>query len=285
MMPSPVASGETGDPAGTVRRVRRRVGGACHSGEVSIPNLHDVGAVAGAQTPLRTGVLYRSAELAALDRSGDALGELGVRTVVDLRTAPERTARPDVLPDAVRGIVANVFADQEDAAPTAGQAVLSDPVKSADRVHAGEVENHMIDSYTDFVVLPGARRAYATLFRQIDDADGAPLLFHCAAGKDRTGWAAAVLHQLAGLDDDQVMTAYLSVREPVLVVLRPLIEAFVRAGGHADVIRPMIDVRPAYLHAATTAMTTHFGDVRGYLSRGLGLDDATIDAVRSALVE
>lgn len=252
---------------------------------MSIPNLHDVAAVPGGTVPLRSGVLFRSADLAGTNGSSATVSDLGVRTVVDLRTEPERRARPDVVPDSVRTVIADVLADHRSAPPAAARTTFDDPVAAARRVRADDVERHMLDTYESFVTMPSARQAYATLFRQVAAADGTPLLFHCAVGKDRTGWATAVLHQLAGLDHEQVLAAYLSVREPVFTLLKPLIERFEHAGGRPDDIHPMIDARRAYLDTAIASMTAHYGDVHGYLSRGLGLDDATIDAVRAVMVE
>lgn len=251
---------------------------------MSIPNLHDVGAVSGVPIPLRTGVLFRSADLAGTNGSSAAVRELGVRTIVDLRTEAERQSRPNVVPDSVRTVVADVLADDRSAVPAVARSAFEDPLASARHLRADDVEQHMLNSYESFVTLPSARRAYATLFRQLAHADGTPLLFHCAAGKDRTGWATAVVHQLVGLSPEQTMEAYLSVRESVLTLYRPLIDRFERAGGHVDAILPFVDVRPAYLNAAIASMTTNFGDVRGYLSDGLGLDDTTVGDVLSAMV-
>lgn len=251
---------------------------------MTIPNLRDVGAVQGASVPLRTGVLYRSADLATVD-SSRAVGELGIRTVVDLRTEAERVTRPDVLPDTVLPVIADVLADERSAVPATARTALDDPRGSAEHIRADDVEQHMLSSYEQFVTLPSARRAYATLLRHIADAGDSAVLFHCAVGKDRTGWAAAVLHQLAGLDHDEVMTAYLAVREDVLALSRPVVEQFERAGGHADDILPMVDVRPSYLNAALAAMATHYGDVYGYLTTGLGLDAPTVNDARSTLIE
>jgi len=251
---------------------------------VNIPNLRDVGAVSSASVPLRTGVLYRSADLATVD-SSRAVGELGIRTVVDLRTEAERAIRPDALPNNAEAVVADVLADERSAVPASARTALDDPGGSAEHVRADEVEQHMLTSYEQFVTLPSARRAYATLFSRIADAGNGPLLFHCAVGKDRTGWATAVLHQLAGLDHDEVMAEYLAVRDDVLALSRPVVEQFERAGGRADDILPMVDVRPSYLNAAVAAMASHYGDVNGYLTVGLGLDASTVNAARSTLIE
>src|SRR5437764_4545087 len=67
---------------------------------------------------VRTGLLYRSAGLGKL-RGGDVktFGELGIRSVYDMRTEAERTAEPDRVPDGVEHVVVDVLADSSDAAP------------------------------------------------------------------------------------------------------------------------------------------------------------------------
>ncbi|GGQ89579.1 tyrosine-protein phosphatase [Kitasatospora griseola] len=135
-------------------------------------NLRDAGA--GVYRP---GLLYRSASLNRLTDEGAArLAELGIRTVVDLRSSPEL----DIWPD--RPIGEDV---QYLHVP-----MLPDPA-TTDRVWPeDQAALYPFMAETGGVAVAAAVRALAT---------GAPILVHCAVGKDRTGLTIAVLQTLAGL--------------------------------------------------------------------------------------
>ena len=63
-----------------------------------------------------------------------------------------------------------------------------------------------------FVGDAGMRAQFGTLFNELASVDAAQLL-HCTAGKDRTGWAAAVLQSIAGVDSATIMSDYLATNE------------------------------------------------------------------------
>ena len=135
---------------------------------------------------LRRGVFFRSNELQLTDEETLTLTGLGLRAVHDLRTAVEVDAHPDaVLPGAtwrhldVTGIP------------------MDDVVELDDEPAALALMERV---YRAFVEEPRARAAFGSLQRHLADGEG-PQLFHCTAGKDRTGWAAALLLHVAGVPD------------------------------------------------------------------------------------
>jgi len=105
-----------------------------------LPNLRDLGGYATASGGrVRTGQLYRSTELNHL--KGDDLASfagLGIRVVFDLRTAPERDAEPDVVPDGTEQVVCDVLKDSQGAAPALLGKVLSDPAFAEQMLGGGK---------------------------------------------------------------------------------------------------------------------------------------------------
>jgi protein-tyrosine phosphatase len=95
----------------------------------SLPNLRDIGGYATATGGrVRTGQLYRSTELNHLHGEElDRFAELGIRVVFDMRTAAERAAEPDVVPEGTEQVVCDVLKDSQSAAPAQLLRVLSDP--------------------------------------------------------------------------------------------------------------------------------------------------------------
>src|SRR4051794_16863080 len=124
----------------------------------------------------------------------------------------------------------------------------------------------MLQVYRAFVEAAGARAGFATLFRDLAAADG-PVLFHCTAGKDRTGWAAALLLHLAGVDDAPVLDDYLlantfssGTRDKYLGLVREHL-----VGDKVDVYERVMVADESYLQAAYDAVAATYGDRLGYL--------------------
>ena len=198
----------------------------------SAPNLRDIG---GRPTrdggSIRTGVVYRSAVLSRLHGEDlDAFGKLDVGTVFDLRTAAEVASQPDALPEGTQLVCLDVLADADHAAPAELQQIFADPSRASELLRDGQAETYFEKAYRGFVSLPSARTAYRQLFEGIAEADG-PVLFHCATGKDRTGWATAVLFLLLGVPEEEVMEEYLLTNTELLPMIQPWIDQFRENGG------------------------------------------------------
>jgi len=251
------------------------------------PNLRDLGGWRTSDgSVVRRGVVYRSAELARL--SGDdvlAFGALGIRTVYDLRTAAERSAHPDQLPPPTKLTVLDVLADATGAAPAELAEALHDPHAASAALGDGKAQSMFVAAYGDLVTLPSAIGAYRRLFTELADAQHRPALFHCTTGKDRTGWAAAALHMLLGVSEDDVMRDYLLTNEELLPQLKPIFDRFQAAGGDPAILRPVLGVDRAYLSAALERMRESYGGIDAYFSRGLGIDDTTLEHLRGALID
>jgi len=258
----------------------------------AVPNFRDAGDVAaGAGRRIREGVIFRSGQLADLPTAASrALGSLGVGLVVDLRTKAERRAQPDSLPTSVRLQVADVLADN----PGSGAAKLAAlasgsadalPIEAINgAIGGGRAVGLMMGSYEGFVALDSAKLAYRTFATEVARSE-APVVFHCTAGKDRTGWAAAMLQLFVGVSEQDVMSQYLGSNERIAAEFDPLIDKFAAAGVDADAMRALVQVRPQYLEAAVNAMTNSYGDIAGYLENGLGLSDADLSALHARLLD
>ena len=230
----------------------------------------DTAYVASDGTPLRRGVAYRSNELQLTDADAESLAGLGVSAVYDLRSDHEVEAHPDVaVPGAtwthleVKGIPMEAVSNL------------------ADRAIAHDV---MLQVYRGFVEIEGARAAFARLLRELADGDGGAV-FHCTAGKDRTGWASALLLHLAGVDDATILEDYLltntfstATREKYLSMVREHL-----GEDKVDVYERVMVADEAYLQEGYDAATAAYGSREGYLRDGLGLDDDTVERLRARL--
>jgi protein-tyrosine phosphatase len=225
--------------------------------------------VAGGGT-VRRGVFYRSNELQLTAADADALAELGITHIHDLRGQMEIEAHPDVeVPGAtwhhveVSGIPMEMISGLEDS-------------DAAVRV--------MREVYDVFVRAPEARASYAELLTDL--ATGPlPQLFHCTAGKDRTGWAAALLLEIAGVDRATILDDYL-LTNTFSSATRAKYLALIGEHLGADkvaVYEPTMVVEESYLQTAYDAVDELYGSVDGYLRDGLGLDASLVQKLRDRL--
>lgn len=252
----------------------------------SVPNLRDLGGWrSGEGRSVRHGRVLRSVDLSRLQEAdAPALAGLGIRTVVDLRTELERRAAPDrPVPGVRRVLDLDVLGESIGSLAGHMAEVLSQPALATQLLAGRRAQDLFVETYRDLVSAPGARRAYRALFRTVLDADE-PVLVHCTTGKDRTGWAAASLLLLLGVDTDDVMAEYLLTNTQLLPALEPLFERFAAAGGDADLLRPVLGVEPDYLAAALDELAGRYGSTEAYFADGLGLDEAAQRALRDRLL-
>jgi len=221
----------------------------------SSSNFRRVGTGQAPGLPLRN--LYRSDHLGALD-AADAvqIRDLGVRRVLDFRGAQERVAFACRLPD----VTVHSLAIE----PTIVQ-VLQDLVAAGHRLTGADIAAHMQDTYRGFV-RQGTPR-YAEFFSLLLASDE-PTVFHCTAGKDRTGFAAALLLKAVGASDDEVLRDYLLTNERLRLPAGGLL------GLPPEAANALGRVDTGFLRAAFDEVDAAYGSLEGYFREGLGLGDA-----------
>ncbi|MFD5109210.1 tyrosine-protein phosphatase [Streptomyces cinereoruber] len=255
---------------------------------VSVANLRDLGGLPlpGGRS-VRPGLVFRSAQLNRLDPDDPAVADLGVRTVVDFRTDGERGERPDRLPAGARLLVADVLADwlATSGLPPAARlkTLLTHPALAEEHLGGGRTREAFARTYRAFVSADSARASYAALLTELGAPDAGPLLFHCTAGKDRTGWAATVVLSLLGADEETVREEYLSVNPAVRQAFAPMIEGFTAQGGDPALALELIGVLPEYLDAALDEVAVRHGSMEKYVREGLGVPDEVTERIRERL--
>ena len=133
-----------------------------------------------------------------------------------------------------------------------------------------------------FVNDAGMRSQFGTLFNALASVDAAQL-FHCTAGKDRTGWTAAVLQSIAGVDNATIMANYLATNDYTAARVAATLKAM--PSSMAAVYGPLLGVQASYLQAGLDEVTAQYGTMDNYLKQGLGLSQETIYVLRGKLVE
>lgn len=240
-----------------------------------IDNFRDVAGTTTAYTTnqggtLRSGVFYRSNALTPTASDLATLNTLNIRNVFDLRTPAEALGTPDTLPTGAHYTNINIIgtASSDGFMPTSAAAAVK----------------MMEDTNRSFVVDAGVRSRFNQLFRELASSEDAAL-FHCTAGKDRTGWTAAVLQSLAGVDSATIMSDYLATNaytaERVAATLAQLNHL---SPAMATIYAPLLGVQASYLQAGLDQVVASYGTMDNYLKQGLGLDQETIYVLRGKLV-
>ncbi|MDM7829829.1 tyrosine-protein phosphatase [Cellulomonas edaphi] len=248
-------------------------------------NLRDIGGRGTADGHrVATGVAYRSAELVdeAIVDDPD-LAALAIRTVVDLRTADERRTRPDRVPAGAQLVELDVLADLPTGAAAQVAALFGQPGGLAHGLAGVDLGEQMRTTYRALVSSASARKAYAAFVRLVVDPERVPLIFHCTAGKDRTGWAATILLLAAGVTREQASEEFLAVNPAVHAAYAPLLSQVEAGGGDPGVLVPLLEVRADYLQAAFDEMDRVHGSFAGYLREGVGLSEIEIEALGRTL--
>lgn len=231
-------------------------------------NFRDLGGYAGREgRPLRWGRVFRSDHLGGLSAQDlQALAGLGLARTMDFRGQAERDAAPYRL----EGLAQHSL-PIEPTVVQGMQALASHPGGLTPQAVAGL----MRELYRGLVNDQSHR--FAEFFALVLQED-TPLVFHCTAGKDRTGFAAALLLLALGVSRDLVLQDYLLSNE----LYRP--PPLPRRSPEREAAAVLWRVQQDFLEAALQAIDADHGGVDGYLARRIGLDAAARDVLASRLL-
>jgi protein-tyrosine phosphatase len=230
---------------------------------------------------IRPHALMRADRLSGL--TGDdwkALARTGIATVCDLRSDAERGEHPNAIPAQLEVVEmrCNVRNDLR-ADPTLARLLVSDPTaRGAERV--------MTEIYRRLPrYMVGTLSAIADRLLE----GGAPLLVHCSAGKDRTGFVIAVLLHALEVPEDLIREDYLASRtwsgaDSHRASLEARLGAIIPPHELGPAVDTVLDVRDAYLDAALEATETEYGSIMDYLASAAGLDARRLDLLRARLL-
>ena len=232
-------------------------------------NFRDLGGYHGHEgRQVRWRRMFRSDHLAALtDRDKAVLTEVGLRRVFDFRGVIERQSAVCALPDAtvhslpIEPTVVAWLAEQE---------------RSGKRPNAHDTSRLMRETYRAFA--SDNRQRYRELFLHLLESD-APSVFHCTAGKDRTGFAAALVLLALGVPHATVNEDYLLTNTHLKRQPNP------ESSLPEEVQTVLHRVEEDFLQAAMEVVDKDFGGHGGNLRSGLGLTDADLARLADLYLE
>jgi protein-tyrosine phosphatase len=248
-------------------------------------NFRDIGGYAAADgRTVRWGKVYRTGVLSYFtENDHPALRRLGVRAICDLRRAEEREREPTRWPDAAAQALSW---DDGEHIPTIRVLAALRPDTAAGMFDA------MLDLYRALPEWMGPR--IRGLFECLATGQ-APLVVHCAAGKDRTGLAVAVLLRALGVSHDTVVKDYLLTNDvgdfETFIRARHSAQLGLTDAAHpllampADVRRVLFSADAAFLEAAFEVIESELGGLDAYLERVARVDHAMLESTRAELLQ
>jgi protein-tyrosine phosphatase len=231
-----------------------------------IQNLRDLGGLAGADgkviAPHR---LYRSGNPAlGTDADFERLDAMRLDAVVDFRADSEKTS--------AEAAFARRFPWRADPV-LAGDLSPAAIVPMLKRSTPAQMHAFMVGIYRQF---PVDYQAQFARFLRLAEADQT-LLFHCTAGKDRTGFAAVLLLSALGVDRADVVANYLESNRVNAGYNAAAIAQLQKVGVEPAVAAPLLEVDAEYLSAAMEVIDTRYGGMQHYLRDVLKVD---VEAIR-----
>ncbi|MDG4805198.1 tyrosine-protein phosphatase [Micromonospora sp. WMMD1120] len=257
---------------------------------VGAPNARDLGGLVGAGgRRVRDGQLIRTPALGRLtDEDVPVLAKLGPACVLDLRAPAEIAVAPaDRLAGEPRVVRLPVHDPEHPVFTYVSAVLLGHDLDAYAELARQGTAGAMAAIYRWFVTGESARAGFAEAVRLAGRAENLPLVYHCSAGKDRTGWLTVILLTALGVDEAAIRADYLRNNALTESLRAVIIEAMRRRQPDLDVdaVLPVLEVRAEYLDAGYDEVRRAHGSFDAYLRDGLGLTDADVAALRARLLE
>jgi protein-tyrosine phosphatase len=207
------------------------------------------------------GVLVRSDTLAHLTPEGrEAMLAYGVTTVIDLRTDGELRKAPNPCAD------------------NAGVAYRHLPLIDDSMMLGLDEASGMFERY--LWMLDGRPEAFRPIFETVAAADGG-VVFHCFAGKDRTGLVAAMLLAVAGVPEDAIAADFAETDAQLAIRYQEWLAA--AAPERRSEMRDELSCPPDRILGVLDHLKQGWGGVHGYMEGAVGLSPGSIDALSAKL--
>ena len=255
-----------------------------------LSNTRDLGGIATKDgKKIKQGVLFRSGTLYKLPKNTvRELENLGIRTVIDLRTERERIEKPDV-------VLKNCTYENCSLVCTATPGITyenkmrkvmkEEGMTLSERYGTGD--NYMVEMYKYMVTEQSSLDALKRFFRILLSSDGG-VLFHCNSGKDRVGICAMLLEKLLGVDDTVILKDYMASRGfcrmkffwyKVGLSIVPVTMKFKKF------LFCLMRTKELYLNEAIKYLEQKYGSVLEFCEKVLGITETEVGTLKAKYLE
>ncbi len=234
-----------------------------------LANFRDIGGYKAANnTTVKKNKIFRSGELVQLppDDIQALKNEYQIQMIVDFRQQSEVEESPDDKIDGVQYLHLDILKGMN-----LEGAGLDAFLKSTD-----DPDHMMITLYAQLITSKAAQEGYKSFIELLLNTKNIPILFHCFAGKDRTGIGAAIILGILGVSKEDILTDYLKTNEQRKVANDEILQQMREKGLNEKElarIETLLYVKAIYLQEAFKTIEQTFGSFDQYIIKGLGLSE------------
>ena len=226
---------------------------------------------------VKWGMLYRSDKLSDISDTDQVyLQNLGIKKIIDFRSKEEKEEDPDIIPKGIDYIEMPISVDG--AMRSKIEAVLKGETNKDVKSFLIDANKEFVSNYTD---------VYEDFLRNLIDDDG-PALFHCTAGKDRAGFAAAITLIALGVSKEDVINDYMKTNQFTKERIEEIIgqiELMTLYQTDAEILRPLLGVEREYIETAFQTAEEKYGSLENFIRDGLNISDEDIQKLRNKFIE
>lgn len=225
---------------------------------------------------LKWGVLYRSDKLSELtDADQEYLLQLGIKRVIDFRSSEEKQNEPDQLPSTLKYVEMPIEADG--AIRPKVEAILKGDLNE-------DVGAILVETNKEFISdFSGVYKGFIESLIENQE----PTLFHCTAGKDRAGFAAALVLLAVGVPEKIVIEDYMKTNKYTEETIQDYINKinlYSLGSVDAEILRPLLGVEERFIRAALDEIKQKYGSVENFIRDELKIRDESIIELKNFLL-
>lgn len=246
---------------------------------MNLINFRDIGGIKNKEGKLlKTQSLLRSGELVNISENDKncLIQRYNLNEIIDLRNEKEIVRRPD---DKIKGTkLVNI--EVMKSAKTNGVS-LDDLEKIGSTKF---VDDHMFSVYHDLILNKEAQKGFGKFLDLLIMDDKGATLFHCFAGKDRTGIAAALVLWLLDVEEKLIIEDYLKTNESRRIANQLILNEYRAKGSKEESLKALeiaLKVKKEYLERAHDLIKDNYGDVYTYADKALDFSKSKVEQLRN----
>lgn len=243
----------------------------------TIINFRDIGGYKNKHgRTIKKGKLFRSGELYKISEEDKTklVEDIGLKTIVDFRSSVEIKEKPDDSIDGAKHIHIDIMGDSK-GRTSSFEDMLASPLTA---------DETMFNVYDDLIATSSSLEGYRRFFNILLEENSTPLVFHCFAGKDRTGFAAAIIMEILEVPRETIYEDYLKTneyRKEANDAERIILSKQGWSEEELDKAIEMLYVKKEYLDEGYRLLDAEYGGVKNYITEHLGLSNEDIKKFQS----
>ena len=231
-------------------------------------NTRDLGGYLLPNDIIKSGILFRSDKLKNLTKDDIIqIKNLGIQRIIDFRSEIERLKEPNVIIESIEYIEMPIEVDKK----------INKKINEALN-NKQNMKQFLIEANRDFV--KEYKDVFSKFLKEIIKKP-VPTLFHCTAGKDRTGFATYLIYKILGLDDETILEDYMKTNYFINETINDQLENIIKLmnintneemnGNKAYNLLPLLTVDLEYINSAINTAIKNYGSIENFIYYGLNI--------------